>query len=279
MDRLTPAEFEAKIEAEIAEIDRQAQVVDAAPVVVPEAAPVAVDTAPITEEPITEPISERKVFQMPVEKHQRQVETLKEKHAAEVEALRAEYENKLKASPKGVDANTSDAELKSLIEENDLDPKVTEQLVTFLEKRLGKSNIPEDVQSRLEKIDGYEKEKELMEARRIVDQEFDRDITPEIVRMYPDVTQEHIQSVKKQIQDLAFTERFHKYPLKDILAVKSADFAYKSRPSAEPSRGGASVGMVDYAQVTTEEIAKMSPAEAEKYFAWEDAKGGSRYKT
>jgi hypothetical protein len=116
-------------------------------------------------------------------------------------------------------------------------------------------------------------------ARLVVDQEFDRDIVPELVRMYPDATQEHIQKVKQQIQDLAFTERFHKYPLKDILAVKANDFAFKSRPSAESSRGGASVGYVDYDRVTAEDIKKMSPADAEKYFAWEDEKQGSRFKT
>lgn len=272
----------AALEAEVAEFDKQAfamQTGQSLPqesvpaIAAPEVKePVSEIVAPLQEEEIIEeskPV-ERKVYSMSVEKHQKQVENLKRSHDEEIARIRKEYESKSSVQPI---IESKDDDVEKFAEEKGIDVSIVEGLLSIAEKRIA-SKIPQvDVSS----IEELKKEREVEKARVQVSNDFDAKVLPLIRSQYPDASNEHIQSVKEKIQQLAFTKEYHAYPVEDIYAVKSRDFSFQSKVSAESSRGGHGA-TIDYESMNTEQLAKMSPQEAEKYFAYMDKKqGGSTY--
>jgi hypothetical protein len=278
------AQQAAALEAELAAIDAQETQPEVKPVETPKEPEAPEVVEPKVEEPkVVEPKepekpAERPVFTMTVDKHTKQMENLKEKHARELAereaAIRAEYEAKQESNKKGQKTEFSDEEIKAFAEKYDTNEDSVRDLLKMASKQVV---LPENLSEKLSKIDEFEQERKLSTARRQVEDDFNRDVVPLLTAQ--GATQEHINKIKSKIEELAFTSRYNTYPVKDIYFVNQNDFKFAPKVSAETSRGGSTVGTVDYSKVTAEDIKKMSHAEAEKYFAWEDSQGGSRYKT
>ena len=272
------AQKAAALEAELAEMDK----VDAVPVVpAPEAPPAATEANPATVAPVEPPKEpekpvQRQTFTMPVAKHTEQMNDLKAKHATELETARAEAKAEAiaeAAKAAAPDGNMTDAKIKSFAEKYDTDPESVKDLLALAREGL-ESNAPKPAESPKPQTAPVD----LDAARKDVDLEFYRDVYPELLRQ--NATQEHIDKARNRIQELAFTDEYHTTKVKDIFAQKNTELGFAARASAESSRGGSSAGMIDYSRLTDQDVKAMSPAEAEKYFAWEDAQTkSSRYKT
>jgi len=289
----TEKEKAAALEAEIAELDKQ----DSQPA--PEKQPEAPATpAPAPEAPKEPEVpaeqqkppegqpkpTERPTFTMPVRKHTEQMETLKEKHAKELEEARKQAREEALAEARAAapTGQMSESKIKQYAEKYETDEESVKDLLALIREE-NATGIPAPKPTETQKqteapVPQGPSATEIAVAQKEVEVEFYRDVYPELLRQ--NAPPEHIEKVKNRISELAFTPEYNTVLVKDIFAQRGSELGFVNRASAETSRGGSSAGVVDYSRVTDEELNAMSPAEAEKYFAWEASQGKkSRYKT
>lgn len=220
---------------------------------------------------------ERKVYSIPLDKHNKQLENAKriadEERAQIREQARAEALAELKAAP--AQAPQTDDEIKQFAEEFGVDENVVAKLVDIATKRSPKAQeIPKDWQ---EEMATMKQQREIAAAKQQFSTDFEASVLPLIQKENPNVTSAQIQEIKNSIDELAFSDKYNRYELADIFKIKKDDYNLKPIMGIEPSRGG-NRNTVDFSEVTPAEIKKMTPQEAEAYFKWEDSsKGGSRY--
>jgi len=268
------------LEAELAELEKEPvteQPVPAPepekepePQVTPEKEP---ETEPVSKEPKQEERVERKVYSIPLDKHNKQIENARK--AAREEALR-EAEEKYRSQAVQKPSEPSN-DVKAFAEEHEMDEAVVEKLIDLAASRAASSakSIPDDL---LEEVNNLKKQREIQTAKKQFEDEFNSSVIPLITKENPNVTQAQIQEIKNTLDELAFSSRYNTYALEDIYRVKSHEFDIKPKMSVESSRGGSRQGVVDFSTISEAELSKMSPQEAEKYFEWEkNNKKGSKY--
>jgi hypothetical protein len=287
----TEKEKAAALEAEIAELDRQdSQPATEKPLEAP-ATPAPAPEAPKEPEVPAEQQkptegqpkpTERPTFTMPVRKHTEQMETLKEKHAVELEEARKQAREEALAEARAAapTGQMSESKIKQYAEKYETDEESVKDLLALIreENTTGAPKQTETPKQTAAPTPQGPSATEIAVAQKEVEVEFYRDVYPELLRQ--NAPPEHIEKVKNRISELAFTPEYNTILVKDIFAQKGSELGFVNRASAESSRGGSTAGVVDFSRVTNDEINAMTPAEAEKYFAWEASQGKkSRYKT
>lgn len=270
------------LEAELASLDNEsAQQPEPAPAPVQESVPEQEPPVTPEKEPEVEPVSkepkqeervERKVYSIPLDKHNKQLENAR--LAAREEALR-EAEEKYKSQP--VQPKETSDDVKAFADEHDMDENVVNKLLDLAAKRVSKNvkALPEDIEQEFANL---KQQREIQAAKQQFNDEFASNVLPLITQENPNVTQAQVQEIKSRLDDLAFSSKYNTYALEDIYRVKSHEFDIKPKMSVESSRGGSRAGTVDFSNISPDDFAKLSPAEADKYFQWEKSQGkGSKY--
>jgi len=193
---------------------------------------------------------ERPVYQMPVKKHQAEKEKWRAKES--------EYKQKLADMEAKLKSGVIDDEVKKFADEQELRPEAVAGLVGLAEKKLSSKLAPN------ERIEKLLQKQEVAEAKNQVSSEFDDRVAQQIRKDYPSVTQEHLNKIKKEITDLAFTNKYNRYDLVDIYLANKSKFEFKDTHTAESSSGRTG-DYVNYNTVNDKDIAKMSPQEYKKY--------------
>lgn len=206
---------------------------------------------------------ERPVYQMPVKKHQAEKAKWKEKEAEYQQKLQ-EMEEKLQSAGS---RDLTDDEVSKFAEEQGLDAKAVAGLISLAEKKLSNKIAPN------EKIEKLLKEQEISEAKRQVEVDFDSRVVERIKKDYPTATQEHINKIKKEITELAFTSKYNTYDVADIYLVNRDKYEFKDNYTAESS-SGKSAEYVNYDNVSDKDIESMSPQEYFKYSEYKARKQG-----
>lgn len=287
----TEKEKAAALEAEIAELDKQdSQPAPEKPLEAPATPAPAPEAQKEPEVPAEQPKptegqpkpTERPTFTMPVRKHTEQMETLKEKHALELEEARKQAREEALAEARAAapTGQMSESKIKQYAEKYETDEESVKDLLALIreENTTGAPKQTETQKQVAAPAPQGPSATEIAVAQKEVEVEFYRDVYPELLRQ--NAPPEHIEKVKNRISELAFTPEYNTILVKDIFAQKGSELGFVNRASAESSRGGSSAGVVDFSRVTNDEINAMTPAEAEKYFAWEASQGKkSRYKT
>lgn len=216
-------------------------------------------------EPEAEP-AKRPVFTMPVSKAQeekrRAVEKAKEEAQKEAETamqqLKAEYESKLREASPGA----YEKELERVATENGLDVKAAADLLDVFKKSI---NMPD-----LSKYDKIVKDQEIDAIKAGVSREFDENVLHLIKEDYPGVTDAHIQRIKDEVSELAFSEGYNTYKIADIYKVNKGQFEFKNKMSAEGS-GGRSSEIVEFRKLSDAEEIKLADSDSstyKKYLGW-----------
>lgn len=220
---------------------------------------------------------DRTVYQIPLDKHNRQIENAKKIKEEELDRIRQEaYEKarqELAASPVSSSEST-DEEIARFAQDNDLDENLVSKLVQISEKRvlskIPKSELPEDYK---EQIQTFQKARALQEAQQKFDEEFNTEVLPQL----NDVSAEDAGKIKAKLDELAFSPEFNTYKLSHIFAIKREEFLPKAVRGIEGSRGGSTVPL-NFNNMTAEQISRMSIDEFKKYDEWERSQlKGSRY--
>ena len=212
-----------------------------------------------------EPAPEKRpVYTMPVAKAQEEkkkaVEKAREEARQEAQEelarVKAEYETKIKRT----DGTAS--ELEAVAKEYDLDPKAVDALFSAFKK-----NIPTPD---LSKYDSLVKSQEIEQHKTRVSQDFDEKVAPLLLKDFPQASPEHIREVKKQIEELAFSEGFNTYRLEDIYKVNRDRFEFKNERSAEASggRGGDLAEFKKLSDVDEIKLADSDPKAYGQYLKW-----------
>lgn len=222
---------------------------------------------------------ERKVYTIPLDKHNKQLENAKKIKEEELAAIREQVRLEVQAQYKAPAPVAQPIEdVKSFAEKHGLDEDVVNGLVEVAERRIAskmpKVELPEGIN---EEIAAFKKQREISVAKQQFSSDFDSEVLPIIQKEYPHLTLDQLNSVKSKLDELAFSPRYNTYSLSDLYRVKSQEFDLKPAPSIESSRGGTSVSQ-DYSSYNAEQLQKMSPKEAEAYFKWEESQlKGSKY--
>lgn len=178
---------------------------------------------------------------------------------AEKQRLIDEYEAKLNANKS---TNGVEDKISKWAEEQGYDIDAAKGLVDVIKSSI---EIPDT-----SRYDELLKERELQEARKQVEMEFETNVVPLITKDFPQATPEHIRKVKERVEELAFTEGYNSYRLEDIYQVKKGEFEFKNGYSAEPS-GGRSSEMVAFEVLSDEaeiELAEKDPNTYANYLTW-----------
>lgn len=208
-------------------------------------------------------VEERKVFTMSVSKAQKEkkraVEKAREEVRAEYEAKLAELQNK-----SANDVEVSD-ELSTFAEEQGVDKEIIKKIVDLAQKPFSE---------KLSKVDGIIAEKEKIAEFAKVEKEFDEKVSDLIKKDYPNAPIEHINKIKKEVTELAFTKDFNTYKLEDIYKVNRDSFEYKDNYGIEPS-SSTSVDVIDFDNISDEDqhkLAQENPQKFAEFLKYQDAK-------
>lgn len=226
------------------------------------------DVTPETGEPLEEEKStERPVHTVPLSKFNEEREKAAKKAReealqeaeAEKQRLIDEYEAKLASSKPttGVEDKIS-----KWAEEQGYDVDAAKGLVDVIKSSI---ELPDTT-----KYDALLQEREIQEARKQVEMDFESNVLPLITKDFPQATPEHIRKVKERVEELAFTEGYNTYKLEDIYMVKKGEFEFKNGYSAEPS-GGRSNEMVAFEVLSDDEeikLAETDPSTYANYLEW-----------
>jgi hypothetical protein len=218
-------------------------------------------------EPQKEERKPRPVHTMPVAKAQKEKQKAVEKAQKETEErLRAEFEQKLAAN-----TDKGDDDIEKFAEESGLDPELTRKLVEKARPDMSK------YEPLLEDKARSDKEQEIAEAKRQVTSDFDEKVKSQILERYPEATPEHVEEVRKGLEELAFTEEFAHYPLEHVYAVNASKFEFKNSLGAETPSGNGSQPTA-FKRLSDEEqnaLAANDPAAYERYVKWEEGQQSS----
>lgn len=243
----------------------------------PESVPEVPEEKPEAKPEVTEPRErvDRTVYQIPLDKHNRQIENAKKIKEEELDRIRQEaYEKARQELAAHAPSSETDEDIAQFAQDNDLDESLVSKLVQISEKRvlskIPKSELPEDYK---EKIESFEKARALQEAQKKFDDEFNTEVLPHLA----EVSAEDAGKIKAKLDELAFSPEFNTYKLSHIFAIKREEFLPKAVRGIEGSRGGSTVPL-NFNNMTAEQISRMSIDEFKKYDEWERSQlKGSRY--
>ena len=187
-----------------------------------------------------------------------------EKDAAlsEVNAKLDELKTQLDESNSKKD-DMSDDEFKDYIEKTGADPEVIKGLIGILQKKV---SIDPSTQKRLAAFEASQ----LENAEKVgYDNDFNSNIATLIRKEDPDISAENLEKAKEKLREIAYSDKYFKYDLKDVYLLNKSMFTYNSakKKTAETSRpsAGKNDQEIDYSEITPEDIDKMSNEEFEKY--------------
>lgn len=108
-------------------------------------------------------------------------------------------------------------------------------------------------------------EQELKSHQREVQDEFDRELMGRVREDFPGATPEFINEVKESVVGLAFSSKYNTYRLGDIYEINKRNYQFQNRHTAEDSGGSGRPEIVDFRNVTDEDIERMDAQEFEAY--------------
>lgn len=218
---------------------------------------------------------ERPVYTMPVSKAQEEKrravekarEEAKQEAEAEMQKLKAEYEEKLRSSNPSADAYNE--KLRAVAEKHGLKTEAAADLLGVFKE----ITTPD-----MSKYDQLIKQQEMQTHKSKASDEFDSQVLPLIQKDFPNASQEHIQKVKREIVDLAFSQKYHTYDLTDIYKVRKDEYEYKDSPSAEAS-GGRGSEIVSFDKLSDKEEHELAERDPQKFAEYlkQMRKTASRY--
>lgn len=219
---------------------------------------------------------ERKVYSIPLDKHNRQLENAKKLREEEIERIRQEAYEKAKAEMSNQRPN-GEIDLDAEAERLGVDKEVLQGFLDINERsilsKIPKSEIPTDYVNELENL---KKSRELQEAQEAFDDEFNSDVLP----LLKDVPAADAQKIKQKLDELAFSPQYSTYKVADIYRLYKDEINPTVTRGIEGSRGGTTVSMPDFANYTSEQIRNMSVQEFAEYEKWEATRASSsKYRT
>jgi len=162
-----------------------------------------------------------------------------------------------------------DEELDSFAEQYGVDKNLISKIVDLTVKKI---KLPEDISKKLAAI---EEERHEQFENKMFEKEFEA-IMPLIKSEYGDLSGEELTSIKEKIRQYAYTEEMAKTPL-SVIFKGIDDFRNKNKnteikKTAESGRGGAQQSVVNYDEMTEDEVAKLNRDEFAQYAAYMEAK-------
>lgn len=188
------------------------------------------------------------------------------KAKTEIESnLRKEFEEKYGRKPTTEEKQEmKDSLAEDFEKEFGVEPdEKTLKFLKFLEGRTKKFEMPPEMSKRLEKIEKHSIE----QAEEIG---FENDFAKQkklINKFFPDADEKTIDRIKGKVKELAYTEKYAKYDLSDIIRLnRKALTPVERRKTGESSKGGHGQARYTPDQIDPEKIdwASMSVEEAEK---------------
>jgi hypothetical protein len=160
---------------------------------------------------------------------------------------------------------TAEAQAKALAEKHNISEELALDLVKL---NPGQATLPPEVMEKLNALDDIKLERAAQEAQQAFSTEFDT-VKDAIKAEYPYATDKELSQMKDRLFELAHSEQYHTVPLEEIFRGRSEFRGAIQPPTAggEEQRGGSHVPteIVDFANVSEEDIGKMDADTFEKY--------------
>lgn len=171
----------------------------------------------------------------------------------------------------------SDEDFNEYIEETGADPEAIKKLIKLVSK-----NAVLDTKTK-ERLEAFEASQLQTQEQLGYENDFNSNIAKLIKKDDPNISQENLDKAKSKLKELAYSDKYFKYDLKDVYTLNKSAFTFKSEKkktfeSSRPS-GTDNNQAPDYSEVTPEDIDKMSLEEFDKYSeAMAKAQGNERFK-
>lgn len=172
-----------------------------------------------------------------------------------------ELDEKIKvmsAQPKGIETEIAD-KARDFAGKYGFDEVQARDLLQIVADIADKKATNLDLQK---KVESYEAERQKMEEDRSFENEF-----AEVSKTYPELA-----SVKDDFKRLSFTEGYEKTPLPVLAAWYSKEF--KPKVTAEHAVKGKSSEVVDFENLTEEQLKGLNDKDFKKYMDYQDKKAG-----
>lgn len=170
-----------------------------------------------------------------------------------------------KSTPEEVD----DAEVaaKMLAEEHGLDENLAKSLAkTMVDIASKRAKVPDDILQKIQKFD----EREANQLKQVEDDATFETTFADVVKEFPALI-----SKKDDIKQLAFTEGYESTPIRTLAIEYLHDNPVTSEYGAEPPSGGKGATVVlDYDNLTEEQLSNFTPEEMDKFNAYIVKKSG-----
>lgn len=160
----------------------------------------------------------RPVKNIPVWQHKMEVKRAKQEADKQArEEMESELKKRVEDTPKGLSEKSD--EIQSIVKEFGLDeeqgPKFVKSLIDVVEKKMGASEFSKKV----EKL-----ESELADAKEEAEFNKEFDTVSSVLRdEFGELSNKDLSRIKKKLKDLAYSEKYHTYPLEDIVKLKSGE--------------------------------------------------------
>lgn len=193
------------------------------------------------------------------------------------EELREEFEEKYGRKPnKEEKKDIEDNLIESFKEEFGVEPdEQTTKFLNWIEKRNEKTKPSPEFLERMQKI-----EKDALVKAEEIGYETDFSKQKKLVeKLFPEADEKAINRIKAKVKELAYTERYAKYSLEDIIRLNRKTLApVERKKTGEPSKGGAGQARYTADMIDPEKIDwdTMSVDEAEKVMSQLEKQQGKK---
>lgn len=194
---------------------------------------------------------------------------------AALKIAQAKIEELTQAGAKPTAENVQQAgdAVKKLVEEFNYDEADAKKLVEVIKSITPGQSLPPEIVKALEKLPLLDQmTKELEEKKEVA--AFETDFSASVLKDFP-----HLAKYKDQIKEKAYSDNYSKTPLRTVAIEFMHDEGISTNPQAniqtvDKSQGGSGqhVEEVDFANITDEQFAKLTPDQQDKFFAFQEQK-------
>jgi len=182
------------------------------------------------------------------------------------ESERSEFEKKIDDLTQKLEqasAKSTEGDIEAFAAKHGMDKNVVMDLVGVIKKQ---ANISPDLANRIDKV---EKDYEVEKERLAYENNFNEQIVPVLKDINSEATNEQLKKAKDKLKELAYSDRYGKYELSDIVSLNKAEFdkiLEKKEPkkTAESGRPGSQKGKQitgEYKDMDTDELVRLSTEE------------------
>lgn len=203
-------------------------------------------------------------------------EDQKDKALKEVERLQGELKKltEQKASISEEQKDDIADEIKRIAEETGVDPAPLSKLADVIIKRSqSEKQFPADLEKTVKQL---QEERELEKQMNEFSREFDKDVSP-LLSEYQ-LTGEDLSKIKDTLRDYAFSETYQRVPLKEIFAIKQAEFNLSVPKKSAEGKGIKSRGanVVDIDNMSEEDFKNLPADKVEEFIQKKSSGSWSR---